>query len=350
MANKPTVTLTFAGDNQKLSKAMAEVGSSAEQMGKKVRDTADDAKTAGAGFDALTEGADTVDTRAMGFRDTITGLQDSFKGLTDDSLSLGDRLFTLGAGVGDLASGVANLLGPALGSMMTWLAGTTAAQWALNVAQTAWNGITAASAAVMKVLNAAFISSPIGWVILLIGGLVAAFVILWNKSAAFRDFFIGVWNGIKTVVGGVVDWIVSAWNGVITFFSQLPGKITGFFNGLGDGIKNIFKGAVNVVVDLLNKGIGLINSLIHGINNVSGIVGIPAIPDIPRIPRLHTGGVVPGMLGSETMAILQAGERIVPRGQGGNGAGTVTFAGDVDSAFASAFMKLVDIGAIRFAA
>jgi phage-related protein len=228
--------------------------------------------------------------------------------------------------------------------MATRLAGTAAAQWALTAAQTAWNAVTAAGAVVMNLLNTAFKANPILFIIGLVFALVVAFKTLWDNSAAFRDFFIGMWHGIQNVVGGVIDFIKSIWNGLPGFFQGIANTIGGIFSGIGNAIKNAFKTAVNIVVDLLNGAISAINLLIKGINLVPGI----NIPMIPKIPRMHTGGVVPGMLGSETMAVLQAGERIVPRGQGGNDGVTVTFAGDTDSALATAIQKLVRTRAIRF--
>jgi polyhydroxyalkanoate synthesis regulator phasin len=62
----------------------------------------------------LGEASDNVDTRAMGFRDTVTGVSDTLKGLNDSSLSTEQRLFTLGAGIGDLGSAGYNLLVPAM--------------------------------------------------------------------------------------------------------------------------------------------------------------------------------------------------------------------------------------------
>lgn len=49
-------------------------------------------------------------------------------------------------------------------------------------------------------LNIALKSNPIGIIITLIAGLVAAFVTLWKKSEAFRDFFKGLWEGLKKIV------------------------------------------------------------------------------------------------------------------------------------------------------
>lgn len=61
-------------------------------------------------------------------------------------------------------------------------------------------------------LKAAFITSPIGWIVLAIVGLVAGFVLLWTKVAGFRDFFIGVWAAIRVAFTTVVTAIVTAWN------------------------------------------------------------------------------------------------------------------------------------------
>lgn len=48
-------------------------------------------------------------------------------------------------------------------------------------------------------MNTAFLASPITWVIVGIVALVAAFVLLWNKSEAFRNFWMGLFGQIKSV-------------------------------------------------------------------------------------------------------------------------------------------------------
>lgn len=347
MANGgPTVTLTLAGDEKKLTDAFDKVGAASKSMGDKVASTSSDFDKVGKSTDDFVEKADNVDTKAMGFRDTITGLQDTFKGLTDDSLSLGDRLFTLGAGVGDLASGFANLLIPALGKMGAALAATTAGTWLLTTAQTAWSAISGAVTAAMGALNAVLAANPILAVIAVIALLVGAFIWLWNNCEGFRNFFINMWHGIQNVVGAVVDWIVNAWNGVIDFFSKLPGRIGGFFSGLGDIIKNAFKGAVNWIIDRLNWFVDRINNIIYGINLINPFDDIPSVP---HIPKLHTGGVVPGMPGQEVLMMLQGGERVSTSSQAGSGT-RITFAGNTSDAFATAFMELVRTGVITIEA
>jgi len=63
----------------------------------------------------------------------------------------------------------------------------------------------------------AFVTSPIGIVIIAIGLLVAAFVILWKKSDAFRNFWKTVWEGIKTAALAVKDWFAGPF---LNFFTK----------------------------------------------------------------------------------------------------------------------------------
>lgn len=169
-------------------------------------------------------------------------------------------------------------------------------------------------------LNAAMNANPIVLVISLIAGLVAAFVILWEKSEGFRNFFIGIWNDITSQVGGFVDWIKGAWDGLVKFFNESPiGRvIKGIFSGIGKAIGAVVD-TIAWVIDRIKDAIGWAKKLL-GIEdqwrmsggNFKGNIG-------NKVKRNHTGGVVEGMLGTEQLRILQAGERVVPRGQSTGG-------------------------------
>lgn len=383
MGNKPTVTLTLAGDEKKLTQAFDEVGASSRQMADKVESASRDM---GSSMDRASEGFDRVDTSAMGFRDSITGVQDTmtafkapnldestakvekaqaaYDGLTatlenqrdalealkksdpknesliaakeaeieatenaidaqqdelsamkdveSQSLSLGERLFYLGAGIGDMASAMVNLIIPALRGFWTVLVET--------VIPAVWSFTTA------------LLANPITWVVLGIAALIAILYLLGVR-----------WDDIKNIVGNVVGWIVDRWNGLMSFFAGIPDWFGRLGSAIGSAISAGFKGAINWIVDRLNWLIDVANKVIYGINVVNPFSDIP---DIPHIPRMHTGGVVPGPPGSETMAILQAGETVTSAGSSTGGVVTVQFTGDVDSAFASAFQKLVETGAI----
>lgn len=211
-------------------------------------------------------------------------------------------------------------------------------------------------------------ANPIVAIIAGITALVAAFVILWNKSEAFRNFFINLWNGIKTTVttiwNGIVyiftnSWsrIQAIWNGVGAFFSQkwqqiknvfasvaswfgsvfgsawnnIKSKFSAwgsFWSGLWTSVKNKFSSIGSAVGSAIsgavrrgvNAVIGKVESVINGA--ISLINGAIALADkiVPGklgrvkkvyLPRLAEGGIV----NSATVAMIGEGkssEAVIP--------------------------------------
>lgn len=81
------------------------------------------------------------------------------------------------------------VLGTVIGMVGTVGKAVLAAKNAITAVKSAWT-----------VLSGAFAASPVGWVVIGIVALVAAFVVLWNKSEAFRGFWIGLFEKIKGAV------------------------------------------------------------------------------------------------------------------------------------------------------
>lgn len=73
-------------------------------------------------------------------------------------------------------------------------------------------------------------ANPIGAVITLISALVAAFIHFWNTSEDFRNFWIGLWNTVKTTVQNAVEKIKSFFN----FEWKLPKIPLPHFKSSGD--------------------------------------------------------------------------------------------------------------------
>lgn len=111
-----------------------------------------------------------------------------------------------------------------------------------TIAQTA---ATKAAAAGQWLLNAAMNANPIGFVIALIVALVAAFVILWNKSEGFRNFWINLWEKVKSVVSTVVDWIKENWQTMLLF---LVNPLAGIFKYCYEHFEG-FRNTVNTVIE-----------------------------------------------------------------------------------------------------
>ena len=77
-----------------------------------------------------------------------------------------------------------------------------------------WGAIMTAASNAIKGVRAAFLllntamrANPIGLVVSLIAGLVAAFLYLWKNNEDFRNFWIGLWNKIKSACGTAISWI-----------------------------------------------------------------------------------------------------------------------------------------------
>ncbi|EMF0631951.1 phage tail tape measure protein [Enterococcus faecium] len=125
-----------------------------------------------------------------------------------------------------------------------------------------------------------FLTSPVGLVIAAVALLVVGFIYLWNTSEDFRNFWIGLWEGIKSAVRSAVEWIQNAWKSTGEWFNNLwksikegadnvwttiqeaPGKAADwiknkwtetkeFFSSIWDGIKEAASSAWEGIVNIL---------------------------------------------------------------------------------------------------
>lgn len=124
----------------------------------------------------------------------------------------------------------------------------------------------------MLAVNAAMKANPIGLVISLIAGLVAGFLYLWNTSEEFRNFWIGLWETIKTTASGVWEAIKSAADNVITALQTGWEAFTTFFSTLWTNISNAVSTAWEFIKNVVSVGLQTIGLII------SAAVQIIALP------------------------------------------------------------------------
>ena len=115
-----------------------------------------------------------------------------------------------------------------------------------------WGSIMSAATNAVKLCRAALVlfnatlkANPVGLVISLLAGLVAAFVYLWNNNKSFRQFWISLWDKIKSACGSAVGWIKGKFNDfngalstVRTVFNNIKSTITDKINGAKDTVKS----------------------------------------------------------------------------------------------------------------
>ncbi|MEU1908103.1 phage tail protein [Streptomyces hygroscopicus] len=135
---------------------------------------------------------------------------------------------------------------------------------AISVAMKAWalygaivSGVTRAWAVAQMILNAAFWTSPITWIVAGIVALVAIIVLIATKTTWFQQLWSIVWGFIKDVTAGAVDAIKS----IIGWFANLPGLISGWFGQAKDWVVAKWNALVDWLKGFPGKVIGAIAGL-----------------------------------------------------------------------------------------
>lgn len=181
-----------------------------------------------------------------GVADVITSLNKGLQGANLPSIS--EIIATIGKKAKEVLDVVADKL-PAIISFLKTIAPILtpilAAVMAFKVVGTIISLINAAKTA-MLALNVALAANPIGLVIAAIAGLVTAFVTLWNKSEAFRNFWIGLWEGLKKIFE---DW-VNGFKLMVEILKSVFSLVINWFNIKIQYWINIFRGVINFITGI----------------------------------------------------------------------------------------------------
>jgi len=169
----------------------------------------------------------------------------------------------------------------------------------------------------------------------------------------------GVAHAVGAAIGAMFDWIgtriaiwLSAWRLVFqlagaafsqfgSFIQGIISGIGGAFSGLGSLISGVWNGIVGDIRQAINWIIGMINGFIGGIDSIGIDLGpIHIHPNIPQIPYLASGGYIQ----STGIAVVHAGESVIPAHASAGGYGGQTIIFEVDSV---QLAKIVNTGTDR---
>lgn len=305
------VTLTFAGETKPLEDSFGKVGSAAGKMGDEVGSAAkhvsDSSGEASNGFHKTGEAADKAESQIIGVHDVIDGTAVIMQGPGK-------------AGVVAYIQGWADLAG-GLAPLLLQLAETKVATVAQGIASKAAAVGTSIWTGAQRLLNLAFITSPIGWIVLGIGLLVAAVVLIATKTDWFQKAWRAAWGWIK-------DAASNTWE----FIKKIPGWIASAFGNIARVISAPYRAAFNLISDAWNATIGRLSWTVPGWIPFLGGHTI----SVPNLPHFHSGGRAPGGPGQETLAVLQGGETVSMDGQSGGGGLVLVPDGPIISALVSA--------------
>lgn len=110
----------------------------------------------------------------------------------------------------------------------------------LTIAQLASVAATGALTAAQTALNAVFIASPIGWIVLAIGAVVAAIVILYKKCDTFRNFVNQLFGKIVSGAKAAFAGLKNVWNGIVTSLKPVIAAVSNAFQQAWEVIKIVW--------------------------------------------------------------------------------------------------------------
>lgn len=125
-----------------------------------------------------------------------------------------------------------------------------------------WGKIMTAAANAIKVvrtailaMNAAMLANPIALVVALIVGLVAGFIYLWKNCDGFREFWLNLWEKVKSATSTATKWIANKFDDLKAGFN----KVKSIFGDIQKTISDKMESARKKVKDVIDKIKGFFN-------------------------------------------------------------------------------------------
>ncbi len=201
---------------------------------------------------------------------SIKKVADAISGLVEKFVSVPESTQKLVVAIGAIVAAIGPLIFM-IGSVIIWINRVKVAFKALSESSKLFSGLSKAMG---------LLTNPVFLVIAAVALLVVGFIYLWNTSEDFRNFWIGLWEGVKSAVSSAVEWIQNAWKSTGEWFNNLwksikegadnvwttiqeaPGKAADwiknkwtetkeFFSSIWDGIKEAASSAWEGIVNIL---------------------------------------------------------------------------------------------------
>lgn len=134
---------------------------------------------------------------------------------------------------------------------------------AWTVATKVWQGVQKAATAVQWLWNAAMNANPVMLVVTAIAALVGAVIYLWNTNEGFRNFVLGMWEGIKAAAVAAWEWIKNAVTNVVNALTTAWQAFYSWISGVWEGIKAAAAAAWNWVANIVRAIVAAITAYIN---------------------------------------------------------------------------------------
>jgi phage-related protein len=297
MTNK--VELTFEGNTEGVEQSFDKVGGAAKKMGDDVGSSAAALGEHANGLTKVGEAADNSERNIIGVHDVIDGTATIMQGPGKQGI------VAYLQGWADLAGGLAPLILSLAESKVGILAQSAASKVAA--------GASKVYAGAQWLMNTALLASPITWIVLGILALIAVIVLIATKTDWFQKAWKNSWKWIKDAASNTWD-----------FIKKIPGWISSAFSKVASFIMAPYKAAFNGIASAWNNTVGRLSWSVPGWVPFIGGNSI----SVPHLPTFHSGGTVPGVVGENVLAVLQAGEQVSSIASTGGPGGSIMLGSD----------------------
>lgn len=237
---------------------------------------------------AQQDAAQYTEDGAQAMRDAAQATRDG----KDSALDLKDALNEQNPGALKEWAGYLEMVTPLISAAVGIIGLVTAAQWL-------W--------------NASIWASPVTWIVVAVVAVIAGIILLATHTKELGEIWDAIWHGIvvaatwawdmiKAGASAVWEYLKDVWEG----FLRLPTDLKNAFAKVTSFITAPFRAAFNYVSDAWNSTIGRLHWSVPSWVPFIGGNSISA----PKLPRYHTGTIVSGALGQESLAVLQSGEKV----------------------------------------
>ena len=139
----------------------------------------------------------------------------------------------------------------------------TAAQVAMTAATVAWNAVCAIATAVTTALGAAiaFLTSPIGLVIIAITALISAGVLLYQHWDTVREYAAVIWDAIRELISAAID-------AVKEFVSDTLDVIKAKWEAIWNSIRTFAQSVWNAIKTVVQTAIEMVKTIIITVMDV----------------------------------------------------------------------------------
>lgn len=186
-------------------------------------------------------------------------------------------------------------IGPIVAGIAAGIISLKVGMAAISIATKTWAAVTTAAQIATGLLNGTLAVSPLGWIAMAIGAVVAIGIVMYKN-----------WDTIRETASNLWTSLTEAWTGIKEGFSNM-----------WTGIKDAAKAGVNFVIDKLND-------LIEGFNNFASFklpdwlggaefgVDIPTIPAYAKGTNYASGGISRINEQGGEIVDLPSGARVYP--------------------------------------